>query len=151
MIFFGCRNCSSIQEGSLLFALRLLASFASWWSLTFFVTLFIDLNLGHTWVKTSNKVNGCVYLILAEEREWMDGFFSKYVDLYRHFHPDTTDVFSVWNQKTEARIHNEGLRWVPINYVTKTLCTSPPFPATLFRLPHPQYRIRPGFMLPNWV
>eukprot|EP00271_Cylindrocystis_brebissonii_P011071 TRINITY_DN2777_c3_g1_i1.p1 TRINITY_DN2777_c3_g1~~TRINITY_DN2777_c3_g1_i1.p1 ORF type:complete len:504 (+),score=66.04 TRINITY_DN2777_c3_g1_i1:256-1767(+) len=33
-----------------------------------------------------------------------------YVDLYRHFHPDTRDVFSVWNQKTEARIHNEGQR-----------------------------------------
>ncbi|KAG0629984.1 hypothetical protein M758_1G144800 [Ceratodon purpureus] len=45
-----------------------------------------------------------------EEREWLDGFLSKYVDLYRHFHPDEKDVYSVWNQKTEARIHNEGLR-----------------------------------------
>lgn len=49
-----------------------------------------------------------------EEREWLDGFLSKYVDLYRHFHPDEKDVYSVWNQKTEARIHNEGLR---IDYV----------------------------------
>jgi hypothetical protein len=52
----------------------------------------------------------CILLDYAEERDWIDGFLNKYVDLYRHFHPNETDVFSVWNQKTEARIHNEGLR-----------------------------------------
>jgi exodeoxyribonuclease-3 len=57
---------------------------------------------------------------IAEEREWLDGFLSKYVDLYRHFHPDEKDVYSVWNQKTEARIHNEGLRLEP----TTSLCVA---------------------------
>jgi hypothetical protein len=59
----------------------------------------------------------CILLDYAEEREWIDGFLNKYVDLYRHFHPNETDVFSVWNQKTEARIHNEGLRLVFFSFL----------------------------------
>ncbi|MCO5593298.1 hypothetical protein L7F22_047306 [Adiantum nelumboides] len=46
----------------------------------------------------------------AEEIGFMDILFDKYVDLFRNFHPNDEDVFSVWDQKTEARIHNEGLR-----------------------------------------
>ncbi|KAI5062045.1 hypothetical protein GOP47_0022584 [Adiantum capillus-veneris] len=46
----------------------------------------------------------------AEELSFMDALFDEYVDLFRKFHPNDEDVFSVWNQKKEARIHNEGLR-----------------------------------------
>lgn len=68
-----------------------------------------DFNIAHKDIDVHPrwKVEECYSL---EEREWIDGFLSKYVDLYRHFHPDEKDVYSVWNQKTEARIHNEGLR-----------------------------------------
>lgn len=45
-----------------------------------------------------------------EEREWLDGFLSRYIDLYRHFHPDEKNIFSVWDQKSDARTRNEGLR-----------------------------------------
>ncbi|KAH9307218.1 hypothetical protein KI387_035129, partial [Taxus chinensis] len=45
-----------------------------------------------------------------EEISWIDEFFKEYVDLFRYFHPDARDVFSVWDAKSEARIHNEGLR-----------------------------------------
>lgn len=40
----------------------------------------------------------------------MDSFLTEYVDLFRHFHPEAKDVYSVWDQKTDARIHNEGVR-----------------------------------------
>lgn len=49
-------------------------------------------------------------LRIAEEREWLDGFLSRYIDLYRHFHPDEKNIFSVWDQKSDARTRNEGLR-----------------------------------------
>lgn len=68
-----------------------------------------DFNIAHKDIDVHArwKAEECYSL---EEREWIDGFLSKYVDLYRHFHPDEKDVYSVWNQKTEARIHNEGFR-----------------------------------------
>jgi exonuclease III len=53
----------------------------------------------------------CVSCLSTEEKTWLDNFFSEYVDLFRHFHPDVRDVFSVWEAKTDARIHNEGLRF----------------------------------------
>ncbi|GLJ08923.1 hypothetical protein SUGI_0098660 [Cryptomeria japonica] len=46
----------------------------------------------------------------SEELSWIDEFFKDYVDLFRFFHPNARDVFSVWNARKEARIHNEGLR-----------------------------------------
>ena len=54
--------------------------------------------------------NKSIRVCSAEETGFMDKLFNEYVDLFRHFHPNDEDVFSVWNQKTEARIHNEGLR-----------------------------------------
>lgn len=45
-----------------------------------------------------------------DEISWIDDFFRDYIDLFRHFHPDARDVFSNWNMRKEARIHNKGLR-----------------------------------------
>lgn len=49
-------------------------------------------------------------LYTPDEISWINDFFRDYVDLFRHFHPDARDVFSNWDTKKEARIHNEGLR-----------------------------------------
>lgn len=35
---------------------------------------------------------------------------SKYVDTWRHLHPDISNVFTVWSEKTSARSINRGLR-----------------------------------------
>eukprot|EP00897_Mesotaenium_endlicherianum_P003466 jgi/Mesen1/3147/ME000184S02212 len=45
-----------------------------------------------------------------EELRWFHELLEEYVDLFHHLHPDAQDVFSVWNQKTSGRIHNEGQR-----------------------------------------
>lgn len=68
-----------------------------------------DLNVPHKDKDVHKKWN-IRDIYSAEELKFMDVLFDKYVDLFRHFHPNDEDVFSVWNQKKEARIHNEGLR-----------------------------------------
>ena len=32
------------------------------------------------------------------------------VDVWRDFHPEATDIFTVWNERTNARASNRGLR-----------------------------------------
>ncbi|GAB4818347.1 hypothetical protein N2152v2_005393 [Parachlorella kessleri] len=56
-------------------------------------------------------------LYTLEERGAMLAFFKGYTDVWRRLHPDTTDVYSVWDEYTSARAFNRGLR---IDYF---LCT----------------------------
>lgn len=61
-------------------------------------------------------------LYSQEERAAFDAFISyendngssAYVDVWRHFHPGVTDVFTVWEERTSARAFNQGLR---IDYI----------------------------------
>jgi exodeoxyribonuclease-3 len=89
-----------------------------------------DFNIAHRDIDVHSRWK-IAEIYTVEEREWIDGFLNKYVDLYRHFHPNETDVFSVWNQKTEARIHNEGLRLVFFSSLNSkhfaSLCVQPFF------------------------
>lgn len=85
-----------------------------------------DLNVPHK-DKDVHKIWNIRDIYSSEEIAFMDALLGEYVDLFRHFHPDDEDVFSVWNQKKEARIHNEGLR---IDYavcdqgfLSQVLCT----------------------------
>lgn len=48
---------------------------------------------------------------LPEEREWYQSFIDLgFVDTFRHFHPDATDRFTWWDQRTRARLANRGWR-----------------------------------------
>ncbi|CAM6082517.1 unnamed protein product [Calypogeia fissa] len=68
-----------------------------------------DFNIAHKAIDVHKKWN-TEEIYSSEEHAWLDNFLTEYVDLFRHFHPDVKDVYSVWEAKTDARIHNEGLR-----------------------------------------
>lgn len=68
-----------------------------------------DFNVAHTDQDVHKKWN-IRDIYSSAELAFIDAFFTQYVDLFRYFHPDAEGIFSVWNQKTEARIHNEGVR-----------------------------------------
>ncbi|KAH7431767.1 hypothetical protein KP509_08G065600 [Ceratopteris richardii] len=68
-----------------------------------------DLNVAHKDKDVYRKWN-IRDIYTAEEINFMDALLTEYVDLFRYFHPNEEDAFSVWDQKKEARIHNEGLR-----------------------------------------
>ena len=42
--------------------------------------------------------------------QWFQDTTSEFVDCFRRTAPDTV-AYTCWNQKTEARYRNEGLRW----------------------------------------
>lgn len=46
----------------------------------------------------------------SQEKALMGHLASKYVDTWRHLHPDISNVFTVWSEKTSARSINRGLR-----------------------------------------
>jgi len=57
-----------------------------------------------------------------------------YVDLFRHFHPHARDVFTVWDQRTDARPRNEGQRCAERGHCPSPLRTatlSPPLSSSL--------------------
>jgi len=57
--------------------------------------------------KENRNVTGC----LPEERDALDLFLKgAYIDTFRHFYPDTADVYSYWDQITRARERNVGWR-----------------------------------------
>eukprot|EP00850_Spirogloea_muscicola_P018560 SM000171S03249 [mRNA] locus=s171:197766:199857:- [translate_table: standard] len=74
-----------------------------------------DLNIAHKDIDVHHQWH-VKDIYSTGERAWLESMLHKYVDLYRHFHPEVSNVFSVWDQRTDARTENKGLR---IDY---TLC-----------------------------
>ena len=71
-----------------------------------------DVNTAHEEVdlarpKENKKNTG----FLPEERAWIDELiYHGYVDIFRHLHPHTLDVYTYWDIKTSARDRNVGWR-----------------------------------------
>ncbi len=48
---------------------------------------------------------------LPEERAWLDTVEAHgWIDIYRHLHPDRSDMYTYWDMKTRARERNVGWR-----------------------------------------
>lgn len=71
-----------------------------------------DLNVAHKEIDLKNpKTNVKNAGFTPEEREKMTAALSQgFVDSYRHFYPDTTDVYSWWSYRFRAREKNAGWR-----------------------------------------
>ena len=41
------------------------------------------------------------------EKEALQALLSEYTDIWRRLHPDADTVFTVWDEKTSARVFNE--------------------------------------------
>jgi exodeoxyribonuclease-3 len=71
-----------------------------------------DVNTAHREIdlarpKENEKNTG----FLPEERAWIDAVVEKrYVDTFRHLHPEKKDAYSWWDMKTFARERNVGWR-----------------------------------------
>jgi exodeoxyribonuclease-3 len=84
-----------------------------------------DYNIAHTEIdihdpKGNKKSSG----FLPEERAWMDKFLSnKWVDTFRHLHPEATGAYSWWSQRfPSVRLQNKGWR---IDYISITDSLAP--------------------------
>ncbi len=71
-----------------------------------------DLNVAHKEIDLKNpKTNVKNAGFTPEEREKMTAALSQgFVDSYRHFYPDTTDIYSWWSYRFRAREKNAGWR-----------------------------------------
>lgn len=43
----------------------------------------------------------------AHEKELFSLLLAEFTDVWRHLHPDACNVFTVWDEKTNARAFNE--------------------------------------------
>ena len=43
----------------------------------------------------------------TDEKELFASILTVFQDVWRNLHPDTTDAFTVWDEKTSARAFNE--------------------------------------------
>ena len=84
-----------------------------------------DYNIAHTEIdihdpKGNKKSSG----FLPEERAWMDQFLAnKWVDTFRHLHPEATGAYSLWSQRfPSVRLQNKGWR---IDYISITDTLAP--------------------------
>ena len=84
-----------------------------------------DYNIAHTEIdihdpKGNKKSSG----FLPEERAWMDQFLAnKWVDTFRHLHPEATGAYSWWSQRfPSVRLQNKGWR---IDYISITDTLAP--------------------------
>eukprot|EP00850_Spirogloea_muscicola_P013603 SM000093S24414 [mRNA] locus=s93:149864:152177:- [translate_table: standard] len=68
-----------------------------------------DLNIAHKDIDVHHQWH-VKDIYSTGERVWLESMLHKYVDLYRHFHPEVSNVFTVWDQRTDARTENKGLR-----------------------------------------
>ena len=71
-----------------------------------------DVNTAHTPIdlarpKANEKTSG----FLPMEREWIDKFLNAgYIDTFRYRNPETTDAYSWWSYRANARANNVGWR-----------------------------------------
>lgn len=47
---------------------------------------------------------------LPEERVWLDRWVARWVDTFRHLHPDAESAYTRWDLRTHARARNVGWR-----------------------------------------
>ncbi|HEY4500960.1 MAG TPA: exodeoxyribonuclease III [Candidatus Paceibacterota bacterium] len=71
-----------------------------------------DVNTAHEEIDLARpKENENNTGFLPEERAWIDEVISAgYTDSFRHFHPNTRDAYSYWDQITRSRDRNVGWR-----------------------------------------
>lgn len=71
-----------------------------------------DVNTAHEEIDLARpKANEQTTGFLPEERAWIDAVIDAgYVDSFRHFHPNTKDAYTYWDQFTHARDRNVGWR-----------------------------------------
>lgn len=71
-----------------------------------------DVNTAHEEVDLARpKANEKNTGFLPEERAWIDELiYHGYLDIYRHLHPNTRDVYTYWDIKSSARDRNVGWR-----------------------------------------
>ncbi len=71
-----------------------------------------DVNTAHEEIDLARpKENEGNTGFLPEERAWLDELINHgYVDVWRHFNPTKTDVYTYWDMKTRARDRNVGWR-----------------------------------------
>ncbi len=71
-----------------------------------------DVNTAHTEIDLARpKENIKNTGFLPIEREWLDEVVkSGFTDVFRHFYPKKTDVYTYWDQKTASRGRNVGWR-----------------------------------------
>ena len=71
-----------------------------------------DVNVAHKPIDLARpKENETHVGFLPIERAWMDKLVSNnWIDLFRHFYPDKTEVYTYWDMKTFARGRNVGWR-----------------------------------------
>jgi exodeoxyribonuclease-3 len=81
-----------------------------------------DVNTAHTAVDLARpKENAENTGFLPIERAWIDKVIAKkYIDTFRHLHPNTIDAYTYWDQKTRARDRNVGWR-IDYFFVTDNL------------------------------
>ena len=49
----------------------------------------------------------------THEKELFDSLLAEFADVWRHLHPDAGNVFTVWDEKTNARAFNEVIDSLP--------------------------------------
>ncbi len=71
-----------------------------------------DINTAHEEIDLARpKENSMNTGFLPEERAWIDELiYHGYLDIFRHLHPNTRDVYTYWDMKTGARTRNVGWR-----------------------------------------
>lgn len=71
-----------------------------------------DVNTAHEEIDLARpKENETNTGFLPEERAWIDELmYHGYIDIFRHFHPNTTSAYTYWDMKTGARARNVGWR-----------------------------------------
>jgi exodeoxyribonuclease III len=71
-----------------------------------------DVNIAHQPIDLTNpKANAKNSGFLPIEREWLDRLMDfGYIDTFRHFYPDTPEMYSWWTMRNNARERNIGWR-----------------------------------------
>lgn len=73
------------------------------------VLLVGDFNIAATQQDVHDKLDRAA-MYPQHEKELFDSVLAMFTDVWRKLHPDTTNVFTVWDEKTSARAFNEGVR-----------------------------------------
>ena len=84
-----------------------------------------DINTAHEEIDLARpKENEENTGFLPEERAWIDELiYHGYIDIFRHFYPNTRDVYTFWDMQAGARARNVGWR-IDYFFITPDLLKS---------------------------